>query len=898
MAERREPQDRLVWRLLRRLLPRGFRLRRAEAVLETHVALAGGAASARGARFWARVARDVVTTAVQVRLDAVSGGPARTEGRRHPMIGASGLWQSAAMALRSLKRSPRFAVAVILILALGISANVTIFRVLDRLLLSPPEHIRSPEEVKRIYVLGRSAFTGEVEHSAALAYPDYRAFSDVSSFDGFAGYSRRSLTLDVEGVGEKVTAELATASYFDLLGVRPALGRFYDADEDAIGASAQVAVLSWSYWQRRFGGERSVLGRELAIGTTSYLVVGVAPRGFTGPGITTVDVWLPLHVASAAEINSVNWVDAHGWYLMAGIARVSGATARAESEATVVWQRSRESVRGTDPAARVVLAPLIAARGPNASRESQVARMLGALTLLVLLITCANVGNLYLARVLGRQRELAVQAALGVSRSRLFTQLIVEVAVVALLAGAVAWWVGTAAAAALFRVLLPEAALATGNGPRVLLVTFALAATTALLTGVLPALRATRINAMDVLRRGTSTRRVMLLRRGLLLLQAALSVILLTGAGLFIRSLQRAESVDLGIDTGTLTVDIELRGAPVFGEELSAAVLRILPRVRESALVESAAATSLAPFSGWWGLSVSSPDGGTVESGASGPFVYAVSGDYFSTVGLPIERGRPLTDTDASPGAPPVVVVSKRLAARLWPGTDAIGRCLIVERDGPPPCSTVVGVARDFQPSITDDEARLVFYVPQGHPAVGAASANTMLVQPRDGVTPAMVQDFIASASPELRRVEVATLYQRIESNLRAWQLGATLLSAVGLLALLIAAAGLYSMLAFDVLQRRRELGIRAALGASAGRLVRGTVATSFAAVAMGVLLGLGGSVMSGRAIEAMLFRVTARDPTVYAVVCAVMLAVALVAALLPAVNVTRTDPAIPLRDD
>jgi hypothetical protein len=287
-----------------------------------------------------------------------------------------------------------------------------------------------------------------------------------------------------------------------------------------------------------------------------------------------------------------------------------------------------------------------------------------------------------------------------------------------------------------------------------------------------------------------------------------------------------------------------------------------------------------------------------VPTSGDGPFVYAVSGEYFETIGMPIERGRPLTDGDARQGAPPVVVVNEQLASRVWPGREALGRCLRTERDAAVPCSTVVGVAANFLPSITADAAPMVFYVPQGHAGVDAAAANVILARPRAGIAPGVVRDFVRSIMPGVRRVEVAPLDDLIAPSLRAWQLGASLLTAVGILALLIAAAGLYSMIAFDVVQRRRELGIRAALGASGARLVRSTVAASFGAVTLGALLGVGASLLAGRAVEALLFRVSGTDPAVYVVVCAVMLAVGLVTAALPARAVTRTDPAIPLREE
>jgi predicted permease len=803
------------------------------------------------------------------------------------------------MAVRSLRRSPFFAAAVVLILALGISANVTIFRVLDRLLLSPPERIESPDEVKRLSVYGKNLFSGQVGHTSALSYPDYLGLKGVSGFDATAGASKRTLTLSVDDASEPVEVQLATASYFELLGVRPAVGRFYVEAEDVVSPESRTAVLSWSYWRERFGGDRGVLGRDVDIGRASYTVIGVAPRGFTGVDISPVDVWLPLHAALAAESNTSDWLTAHGWLVMGAIARVAGGEAPAAEEASVALRRVRESGNRADPEMRVVLAPLISARGPNPSRESQVARMLPLLTVLVLLITCANAGNLYLARVIGRRRELAVQGALGVTRGRLFGQLIVEVLIVALAASVLAWWIGTLAARPLFAVLLPDATLPTTDGPRVLTITVALALVTALLTGVLPALRASRVSVMDALRRGTATRRTLLVRRGLLALQAALSVVLLVGAGLFVRSLMTARSVDFGLDTSTLTVDVELLGGTTFGEEMGDEVLRLLPLLRQGALVESAAAASIAPLSGWWGVGVTSPDGEAIESGADGPFIYGVTGDYFASLDLPIVRGRALTDADAQPNAQPVAVVNETMAARLWPGREAIGRCLLSSRgDDSQPCTTVVGVAGDYARSIGDPTAPALWYVPPTHSALGSTAANTMIVRPRADATRGMIRDYVRAIAPHLRMVTVAPLSDRFANELRAWQLGAALLTAVGILALVIAAAGLYSMLTFDVMQRRRELGIRAALGASAGDLVRATVATSVVAVTVGVAIGLLASLAGGRVIESLLFQVSARDPVVYAGVCLVLLATGVIAGLLPARTVTRTDPAVPLREE
>lgn len=878
------------------MLPREWRERHGRDVLQVHVALAGGEEHAGGLRFWLRVTRDVVLTAVQVRFDGLRGfGDAPENGRRAGRVDA--VLQSFRLAFRALRRTPAFAVAVVAIFALGIAANVTMFRVLDRVLLSPPAHIEAPEEVRRVHVLGRSVFSGEVEYNAALAYPDYRTLRTVEALPEVAGYGRRELTLVEQGRAERVRAGMVTASFFPLLGVSPAAGRFFTEDEDRLG-EAGVVVLGHAFWQRHFGGAADVIGRDLTIGRASYTVVGIAPRHFTGVDIEPVDVWLPLHPVSEAQ-SGTQWVDAFGWYMMSGIVRVApGRIAAAEEAATGAYRAARADRRGFDADSRVVLSPLIAARGPNASEESQVARLLGLLTVLVLLVTCANVGNLFLARVLSRRRELAVQAALGVSRRRLFGQLLAEVSVLAAVAAGVALWISGIAGRALFRVLLPDAAPPDAMGLRVVLATLALAFVTAGLTGVLPALRATRADVMDTLRQAKTTASARGARRALLMAQAALSVVLLVGAGLFIRSLQTAETMDIGLDRSTLAVGLELEGGLTMGEDLSAAVRQALPSIRAYAEVESAAATSLTPFSGWWGVSIAMPGRDTVNTGPNGPFAYAVTGDYFETLRLDIVRGRALTDADDLPGAAPVAVVTEALARALWPDGEALGQCIIPGNTGATGCTTVVGVSANVVQRLTNDEASQLFYLPTRHGALGEANANELVVRARPGTTADRIRQIVLNEIPQARFASVASIEDRIAPQLRSWRLGASLLTAFGALALLIAAAGLYSTLAFDVTQRRRELGVRAALGAPARRLVRSIVAGNLLTVSVGVGIGLLVALLAGRAAEAMLFRVQSTDPIVFAGVVGTLLLAALVAAVLPAWAATRVDPAITLRED
>jgi hypothetical protein len=376
-----------------------------------------------------------------------------------------------------------------------------------------------------------------------------------------------------------------------------------------------------------------------------------------------------------------------------------------------------------------------------------------------------------------------------------------------------------------------------------------------------------------------------------------MSVVLLVGAGLFIRSLQRAESIDVGMDRETLAVEIELEGGENFGEALSRAVHQALPRVREHGGVSRAATTSIVPFSGRWGLPLDIPQGDSLVSGQDGPFVFAVSGDYFEATGLPIVRGRAITDADDLPGAPRVAVVNERLAAAAWPGRSAIGQCIVPLPREHTECTTVIGVARNTVHSLTSDEVPMIFYLTTGHPALSAAS-NGLVIRAAEGVDNEAIRRAVLESVAGARFASVASIEELLAPQLRSWRLGASLLTAFGLLALIIAAAGLYSTLAFDVAQRRRELGVRAALGAPARRLVRSILAGNLAVVGAGIGIGLVVSIVGGRAAEAMLFRVSADDPLVFAGVALTLLLAGAVAAAVPAWSATRVDPAMTLRED
>jgi predicted permease len=810
--------------------------------------------------------------------------------------GASG---GLAAAARTVRREPGFALAVVVTLGLGIGANATMYAMVDRLLLRPPEHIHAPEQVRRVAVQ-RGEWGG-----STLPFTEYLDLLDHPGVEAAAAYSfRRDLTRDGGEDATRVTAVLATASLFPLTGVEPVLGRVYRAEEDRIGAQG-TAVLGWEYWRRAFGSDPEVLGRTLELGGGPFTIVGVLPAGFTGIGLAPVDVWLPVDAAESMFRGAEVWRslrESRGSYFMQAVVRLVPGTSveAAEVEATAVHRNVRrddiEQGRYAEDAS-VRFEPLILAQGSEASAESKVARWLLGVSLVVLLVACANVANLLLARGARRRREVAVRLALGISRKRLLGEAVSESVLLALAGGAAALLLARTGGDALRRVLLPEVLFPAGAvDARVAIYALVVAVVAGLLAGGAPAWQATRTAvALDLGEggRGGSARRLGF-RSALSVAQAAGCVVLLVGAGLFARSVAQVRALDLGID-----VDRVIMARIEWNAGVPAAERDALYREAEARLASlpgvAATATTSVEFGFAMGGSIHVPGLDSIPRlPGGGPYFYGVSPGYFRALGLAILEGREIEETDG-PGSPPVVVVGRTMAATLWPGESALGRCVILR--GSEECTTVVGVVQEATRfGISDSElVYMAYYVPA---AQDPSSLRALYVRtqgsPRALVEP--VSSFLQALSPAVRYANVQTLRERLDPQARSWVLGATLLSLFGALALLVAAVGLYSVLAFDVAQRTRELGIRAALGAEAGPLLRAVLLRGMRLVALGVAVGLAVVWIAAPHIGDLLFAVSPRDLTVLVTVPLVLLAVAALASLVPALRATRVDPVVALR--
>ncbi|HEX2168210.1 MAG TPA: ABC transporter permease, partial [Longimicrobiales bacterium] len=709
---------------------------------------------------------------------------------------------------RSVVRAPMLAAAVVLTLALGLGANVMMYSIIDRLMLSPPEHVREPEHVRRIMIESYSDYLGARSANGTLAWADVLDLEEATVLDGAAVWSERQLTVGHGLDARELDGVAVSGNYFALLGAEPALGRFITPEDDSDTADP-VTVIGYELWQREYGGSRDVLGRTLDLGEGAVAIVGVAPPGMTTLRLARADVWLPATQAMGAEMRT-----ARNWYSFGAVARlaegVNEDAAMDQLTALHLRGRSEQVAEGDYPDnARVLLTPLLEARGPLASGETRVAKWLAGISLIVLLIASVNVANLMLARMVRQSREVAVRLALGISRRRLVMQLLIEGMLLGLGGGAAALLLASYAGTAVSTVLLPTVAWEEiGWSARLVPLALTVAALTGLLAALVPALHASRRDPGLTLRQagaGGVTRSTARVRTGLALAQAALCVLLLIGAGLFVRSLDAVRSVQLGLELDdVLYVETRLRPGTTTEEERSAVSHAVVDRLRAHPRIEAAAGAFTAPFMGSLTSAIRLPGRDSVPRVGGGTiWMHIVSSDYFRLLAIPLVRGRAFEARDAT-GDARVLIVNETMARALWPTADPLGQCVYPGAETE--CSRVIGVARDAKQRQIREEPSMQYYVPLDR---GSAARVIMArARPASGDGAEMLRAAVLSVDPRIRHVRITQALDRLAPQEREWRLGATMFSAFGMLALVVAGVGLYAVLAFDTSQRTREIGI------------------------------------------------------------------------------------------
>ncbi|HEX8501477.1 MAG TPA: ABC transporter permease [Pyrinomonadaceae bacterium] len=797
--------------------------------------------------------------------------------------------QDARYGLRVLRKRPGFTAVALAVLALGVGANTAIFSVVNAVLLRPLPYPGS-ERVVAFDAVNPSKGVKESNMSA----PDFEDWkAQARSFEALTIYTEGGSNLTGGGEPERVNAAWVGTDFFRAMGVGAARGRALLPEDEATGA-ADVVVISHGLWQRRFGSDPGAVGRSVEMGGRSREVVGVMPPGFDFP--RRAEVWGPLQLEAAKEARD------NRSYQVLGRLREGGTLEAAQAELDTIAARLAESYPVTNSGWGVDLDPL---------KEETVGEMRPALLLLlagvalVLLIACANVANLLLARAAGRRREVALRLALGASRLRIVRQMLTESLLLAVAGGAL----GAGLSLWLTDLLV---ALAPANTPRLAeasvdanVLLFAAGATllTGLAFGIVPALQASKADLGESLKeggRGAAGGRSRV-RSALVVSEVALSLLLLAGAGLLVKSFARLQAVNPGFDSGgVLTARVSLPGArykePAQKAEFYAALTE---RLNALPGVEAAGATTSLPLGGsnlsvWRGFI---PEGRPATPEASEGASYAVvTPGYFRALRIPVRAGRDFDERDDA-NSPKVAVVNETLARKFFAGQDPVGRHIAIWRDEDFP-RRIVGVVGDTKPQSLDAEDAPQVYVPARQDA--AWGGFSLAVRARGGDDPAAlapaVREAVRALDRQLPVYDVKTMGKVLGDSTAYRRVTVFLMAGFAAAALLLAGVGLYGVLSYTVAQRTREIGIRMALGAR-GRDVLGLVVRQGMLLTLaGLGLGLAGALLLTRLMEGLLYGVSAADPEVYALVALLLAAVALVACLVPARRATKVDPMVALR--
>ena len=815
--------------------------------------------------------------------------------------------QDVRYAARGVRLRPGFTLITVLTLAMGIAANATMFGVVDQLLLRPPPHIDDPGGVRRIYF----QFPGRDKpaSTAVTSYPTITALqAGVPALGEVAAFYSEPFSLGRGRDAQGVQVQLVSGNYFKLLGVQLEHGRAFAPDEDHPPRGSAVAILSDGLARRQFGEPSAAVGRSFLLNDRRFTVVGVAPAGFTGVNREKIELWVPIS-ALASDVMSRNWYSNDGSFWVQAIARPNAGAELAgiANQATAIYRARLRVSRDIayhlqDTAATVVLGPLVGTRTPSGfSPESKVSLWLIGVSVIVLLIACANVTNLLIARMVERRREVAVRLALGVSRGRLARQLLTETALLAVIAGATALVVSRWAGQLVERTLIPNMVWsASVVDTRVLAFTLGAAVTCIVLAGLAPALQGIAMPVVDGLK--AASRQIAgsheRLRHVLLATQAALSVVLLVGAGLFVHSLRRVTTRDVGIDLDrVLLVTMDLRHSGFAGPAIEDVYRRALARAGELPGVASASiARSAVPGRTASALGFELPGRprpGNLPGG--GPYYGVVTNDFFATVGARIIAGRGFTDAEQRTPSR-VMLINKMVADAYWPAGDAIGQCVKLGSDST--CTQIVGVVQNIMLFGLVNDDRAMLYLPPTHPAFGKNPPGGLLV--RSTGDPAalvpMLRNELQSLDANMPYVSIMPYSSIVAPQLQPWRLGATMFTLFGAVALLIAAVGLYSVVAYWVSQRRHEIGIRIALGAQSGDVVRLVAWQAARTIGIGLIAGAVVALVASRWVTGLLYATSPRDPTIYGAAVALMLVAGVFATLVPALRSTSVDPAIALR--
>ena len=813
------------------------------------------------------------------------------------------MFQDLRFGLRMLRRSPGFAALAILCLTLGIGATTSVFSWIEGILLRPFPKVQHQERMMAMAATDRGV-AGAPGNSNDVAWPDFLDFrKNCTLFDWFIVDRIMGTTLSIGDRADRTTGSVVSANYFDALGVQPMLGRAFRPEEDYGRNAHPVVVISYQMWKERFHGDPAIIGKTQMLNGMPHEIIGVAPEGFYGTFVGwAMQFWVPASMQERFDPGGYKLED-RGAQWIEGFARLKpGVTPQqAQAEISAVAKRLETDYPATNRGRGIQLFPLWRTPFNNAGTLFPTLSIALAVVCFVLLIACANVGNLLLVRAFGRRHEMTVRLAVGAGRGRLLKQLLTEGLLLSVFAAAggflVANWCRN-----LLPLLFPSRAGVTMTLPgqidwRVLALSAGVCLISTVLFGLAPAMQSSRIDLAAALKAeaggvvGGRGRAVV--RWALVVAQVSLSFLLLVGAGLLLKSLKAIQNTSPGFNTSVLNTWIDLVAAGYDTPRIKNFEDALVDRLESLGGVQSVAFARNTPFT--YRAYSSAPiavDGYQAAPDEQPSADYnEVGPGYFATMGIPLAEGREFTRAD-NETAPLVAIVNEAMAAQYWNGRDPVGSRLQVKGRW----MQVVGLAKMSKYSSLRELPKPFFYVAMRQNLMGS-NLNIRASLPAEAMTKALVRQ-IHALDANLAPAEVITMQETVSRTTTVQRIAVMMLGVFGGLALLLAAIGLYGVMSYTVSQSTRELGLRMALGAEASDLLRLVMSRGLALTAGGIVLGAAAALGLTRLIVNLLFHVSPRDPVAFGWAFAIMAAASLAACFLPAWRATRTDPVIALRQD
>ena len=816
-------------------------------------------------------------------------------------------WKDLRYAFRMLLKSPGFTLIAMLALGLGIGANTAIFSVFNGMLWRPLP-VKDPQQL--VILASKSR---DLEFPLNLSYPDFQDYRQLKAvFSDLLAYTPNPVNFGAQGRPERAWAEMVSGNYFSMLGIEPVRGRTFAPEEGWVPGKDPLMVLSYKYWQKRFGGDPAIIGQTVQVNQHPFTIIGVAPENYRGAYYwIEPDFYIPLTTMGLLDPTQADDLNKRGAAYLRILGRLQpGVTsAQAMAAAEPLDRRLAQDFPDSHKSMSLLVIPELKARpepGVAADFMSTAAIVFMLLVGLVLLIACANVANLILARANGRRKEFATRTALGASRGRMIRQLMTETVLLSALGGILGLLFARWAALALMSIHIPTDIPIRLFDLRVDWRIFAFAFFAALITGMIaglvPSLQASRTDLADTLkaggRSGGASAGHHLFRNALVVSQVAVSLLLLACAGFFIRSLQNSAHVDVGFrvdHTLMMSIDVGLQG---YKEERGQQFFKQLSeRVRSLPGVRNAAVAAYIPMGMENSLVNIFPEGQVIDdkSKVQTAFDDMVQPSYFRTAGTPVIEGREFTDADTAT-APKVAIINDTFAKKIWPGQDPIGKSFRTEKNGAP--IQVVGLTRTGKYLFLYETPQLFAYFPL---AQRYSSGANLLVYTQSDPQQLLsaVRDQIRQLDSGLPVFDVTTMDAQVQYGkpLLPARLGAMLVGAFGLLGLVLASVGVFGVVSYSVSQRTQEIGIRTALGAQRSNVLGMVLKQGMNMALIGTAVGIVLSFLLFRGLSSVLYGVKSTDFVTLGAVSAILLAVAFAASYVPALRATRVDPVVALRE-